>query len=101
MRERFEVYRRRRDVLVEGLGLEPPEGTFYAWWRLPDGLTAERLLAEQRASRSRPARASARAAPATHACRWRSTTPTSTRAWRGWRRGAVRAMKLLTVPYAR
>jgi aminotransferase len=48
VRERFEVYRRRRDVLVQGLGVEPPEGTFYAWWRLPEGLTAERLLAEQR-----------------------------------------------------
>jgi aminotransferase len=48
VRERFEIYRRRRDVLVHGLGLEPPEGTFYAWWRLPEGLTAERLLAEAR-----------------------------------------------------
>jgi L-glutamine---4-(methylsulfanyl)-2-oxobutanoate aminotransferase len=48
VRERFEVYRRRRELLVQGLGVEPPEGTFYAWWRLPDGLTAERLLAEQR-----------------------------------------------------
>jgi aminotransferase len=48
VRERFEVYRRRRELLVQGLGLEAPEGTFYAWWRLPDGLTAERLLAEQR-----------------------------------------------------
>jgi L-glutamine---4-(methylsulfanyl)-2-oxobutanoate aminotransferase len=48
VRERFEVYRRRRDVLVQGLGLQPPEGTFYAWWRLPDGLTTERLLTEQR-----------------------------------------------------
>jgi L-glutamine---4-(methylsulfanyl)-2-oxobutanoate aminotransferase len=48
VRERFEVYRRRRDLLVQGLGVEPPQGTFYAWWRLPDGLTAERLLAEQR-----------------------------------------------------
>ena len=46
--ERFEVYRRRRDVLVEGLGLEPPEGTFYAWWRLPDGLTPEGLLERAR-----------------------------------------------------
>jgi L-glutamine---4-(methylsulfanyl)-2-oxobutanoate aminotransferase len=46
--ERFEVYRRRREVLVEGLGLEPPEGTFYAWWRLPDGLTTERLLEHAR-----------------------------------------------------
>jgi aminotransferase len=48
VRERFEVYRRRREVLVEGLGVDPPEGTFYAWWRLPDGVTAERLLAEER-----------------------------------------------------
>jgi L-glutamine---4-(methylsulfanyl)-2-oxobutanoate aminotransferase len=46
--ERFEVYRRRRDLLVQGLGVEPPQGTFYAWWRLPDGVTAERLLTEQR-----------------------------------------------------
>jgi L-glutamine---4-(methylsulfanyl)-2-oxobutanoate aminotransferase len=46
--ERFEVYRRRRDVLVDGLGLEAPEGTFYAWWRLPDGLTPERLLEHER-----------------------------------------------------
>jgi aminotransferase len=46
--ERFEVYRRRRDVLVEGLGLQAPEGTFYAWWRLPDGLTPERLLEQAR-----------------------------------------------------
>jgi aminotransferase len=48
VRERFEVYRRRRDVLVDGLELEPPEGTFYAWWRLPEGLTTDRLLAEAR-----------------------------------------------------
>jgi aminotransferase len=48
VRERFEVYRRRRELLVRGLGLDPPEGTFYAWWRLPDGLSAERLLAEHR-----------------------------------------------------
>jgi aminotransferase len=46
--ERFEVYRRRRDVLVQGLGLQAPEGTFYAWWRLPDGLTPERLLERAR-----------------------------------------------------
>jgi L-glutamine---4-(methylsulfanyl)-2-oxobutanoate aminotransferase len=48
--ERFEVYRRRRELLVSRLRLPAPEGTFYAWWRLPDGLTAERLLAEQRVS---------------------------------------------------
>jgi aminotransferase len=49
VRERFEVYRRRRDVLLSRVaGLPAPEGTFYAWWPLPEGLTAERLLAEQR-----------------------------------------------------
>ncbi len=48
VRARFEVYRRRRDVLVAGLGLAPPQGTFYAWWRLPDGVTAEGLLASER-----------------------------------------------------
>jgi aminotransferase len=49
VRDRFEVYRRRRDVLLSRLaGLPAPEGTFYAWWPLPEGLTAERLLAEQR-----------------------------------------------------
>jgi aminotransferase len=49
VRERFEVYRRRREVLLSRLAdLPAPEGTFYAWWPLPEGLTAERLLAEQR-----------------------------------------------------
>jgi aminotransferase len=48
VRERFEVYRRRRDLLVSRLAVTAPEGTFYAWWRLPDGLSAERLLEEQR-----------------------------------------------------
>ncbi|HEV2812906.1 MAG TPA: aminotransferase class I/II-fold pyridoxal phosphate-dependent enzyme [Solirubrobacteraceae bacterium] len=47
--ERREVYRRRRDVLVAALpGLAAPEGTFYAWWRLPEGVSAERLLDEHR-----------------------------------------------------
>ncbi len=42
-------YERRRDRLVAALP-EPPvcEGTFYVWLRLPDGLTAERLLLEHR-----------------------------------------------------
>jgi aminotransferase len=48
VRSRFDVYRRRRDVLVAGLALAPPEGTFYAWWRLPEGVTAESLLTAQR-----------------------------------------------------
>jgi L-glutamine---4-(methylsulfanyl)-2-oxobutanoate aminotransferase len=47
--ERVEAYRRRRDVVASALP-EPPvcEGTFYMWTRLPEGLTAERLLAEER-----------------------------------------------------
>jgi L-glutamine---4-(methylsulfanyl)-2-oxobutanoate aminotransferase len=46
--ERFEVYRRRRELLISRLDVPAPEGTFYAWWPLPDGLTAESLLADQR-----------------------------------------------------
>src|SRR2546430_2266342 len=42
-------YQRRRDALAAVLP-EPPvcEGTFFVWFRLPDGLTAERLLKEHR-----------------------------------------------------
>ena len=51
--ERREVYRRRRDVLIgtlraAGAEIAEPEGTFYAWWRLPEGLTPEALLDEHR-----------------------------------------------------
>ena len=44
------VYAARRERLVAAAlpGLEPPEGSFYAWWRLPDGLTPAGLLAEHR-----------------------------------------------------
>jgi aminotransferase len=47
--ERVAVYERRRDALAAALP-EPPvcEGTFYVWVRLPDGLTADRLLVEHR-----------------------------------------------------
>jgi aminotransferase len=50
---RREVYRLRRDALVgtlraAGAEIDAPEGTFYAWWRPPGGLTAERLIAEHR-----------------------------------------------------
>jgi aminotransferase len=31
-----------------GAEIDAPEGTFYAWWRLPAGLTPERLLHEHR-----------------------------------------------------
>ena len=47
--ERRAAYERRRDRLAAALP-EPPvcEGTFYVWLRLPDGLTAEKLLVEHR-----------------------------------------------------
>ncbi|MGZ6707032.1 MAG: pyridoxal phosphate-dependent aminotransferase [Solirubrobacteraceae bacterium] len=46
--ERLAVYARRRELLCGALGVERPEGTFYAWWRLPEGITPERLLREAR-----------------------------------------------------
>ena len=47
--ERVADYERRRDAIAAVLP-EPPvcEGTFFVWFRLPDGLTAERLLEEHR-----------------------------------------------------
>jgi L-glutamine---4-(methylsulfanyl)-2-oxobutanoate aminotransferase len=51
--ERRAHYQARRDRLVgrlqqAGAELALPEGTFYVWWRLPDGLTVERLIEEAR-----------------------------------------------------
>jgi L-glutamine---4-(methylsulfanyl)-2-oxobutanoate aminotransferase len=48
--ERRATYEHRRDRAVAALnGLEPRgEGTFFVWFRLPAGMTAERLLAEAR-----------------------------------------------------
>src|ERR671931_662158 len=48
--ERRATYERRRDRAVAALsGLEPRgEGSFFVWFRLPAGMTAERLLAEAR-----------------------------------------------------
>jgi aminotransferase len=47
--ERRATYERRRNRLVAALP-EPPvcQGSFYVWLRLPDGLTADRLLVEHR-----------------------------------------------------
>jgi aminotransferase len=47
--ERRATYEARRDRLAAALP-EPPvcEGTFYVWLKLPEGLTAERLLVEHR-----------------------------------------------------
>ena len=47
--ERRAVYQSRRDRLVRALpGLASPEGTFYAWWRLPDGVSVAGLVEEAR-----------------------------------------------------
>jgi aminotransferase len=47
--ERVAVYERRRDLLARALGVPITcEGTFFVWLRLPEGLTAEALLAEHR-----------------------------------------------------
>jgi aminotransferase len=51
--ERRAIYERRRDRLIgtlrsAGAQIDMPEGSFYAWWRLPEGLTPERLIAEAR-----------------------------------------------------
>jgi aminotransferase len=48
-----QTYRSRRDLLVgtlrqAGAQITAPEGTFYAWWRLPQGLDAATLLREHR-----------------------------------------------------
>jgi aminotransferase len=49
VRERVAAYERRRDVIAAALPERPVcEGTFFVWFRLPDGLTAERLLTEHR-----------------------------------------------------
>jgi aminotransferase len=47
--ERRARYERRRDTLAAALPEAPVcEGTFYVWLRLPEGLSAERLLVEHR-----------------------------------------------------
>jgi L-glutamine---4-(methylsulfanyl)-2-oxobutanoate aminotransferase len=48
--ERRAAYERRRDRALAGLaGIDAQsEGTFFVWFRLPDGVTAERLLLEHR-----------------------------------------------------
>jgi aminotransferase len=46
--ERRDTYQRRRDRVIEVLGPQTCEGTFYIWLELPEGLTAESLLTEHR-----------------------------------------------------
>jgi aminotransferase len=44
------AYEARRDRVFSALGMLEPqsEGTFFVWLRLPEGMSVERLLAEQR-----------------------------------------------------
>jgi aminotransferase len=48
--ERRATYERRRDAALAALGdIEArSEGTFFVWFRLPDGITVEQVLSEQR-----------------------------------------------------
>jgi aminotransferase len=46
--ERVARYQARRDRLREVLPDVESEGSFYLWWELPEGLTAERLLTDFR-----------------------------------------------------
>jgi aminotransferase len=46
--ERRVLYEGRRDRVLAVVPEARCEGTFFVWWRLPEGLTPERLLAEQR-----------------------------------------------------
>jgi aminotransferase len=46
--ERRALYERRRDRVLAALPGARSDSTFYVWWRLPDGLTPERILAETR-----------------------------------------------------
>ena len=45
---RRDTYQRRRDRVAEALGPLTCEGTFYVWLELPEGVTFESLLTEQR-----------------------------------------------------
>jgi aminotransferase len=45
---RRDTYQRRRDRVIEVLGPQTCEGTFYIWMKLPDSLSAEDLLTEYR-----------------------------------------------------
>ena len=46
--ERVNAYRRRRDRVLEVIPDGICQGTFFVWFPLPDGWTAERILEELR-----------------------------------------------------
>jgi aminotransferase len=46
--ERRALYEARRDRVLAALPGARSDGTFFVWWRLPEGLSPERILTEQR-----------------------------------------------------
>jgi aminotransferase len=46
--ERRALYEARRDRVLAAIAGARSDSTFYVWWRLPEGLTPERLLGETR-----------------------------------------------------
>jgi aminotransferase len=46
--ERRALYERRRNKVLDVVKDARSDGTFFVWWRLPEGLTPERLLVEHR-----------------------------------------------------
>ena len=42
------IYERRRDQVVAAIPGSRADSTFFVWWRLPEGLTPDRILAETR-----------------------------------------------------
>ena len=46
--ERRAIYERRRDQVVAAIPGTRADSTFFVWWRLPEGLTPDRILAETR-----------------------------------------------------
>lgn len=51
--QRRAVYERRRDLVVGALAAAgaptaPARGSFFLWWKLPDGITPQGLIAQQR-----------------------------------------------------
>src|SRR3954451_86069 len=46
--ERRDTYQRRRDIVIDALGPQTCEGTFYVWLKLPEEVTADDLLTKHR-----------------------------------------------------
>jgi aminotransferase len=51
--QRREVYERRRDLVVGALAAAgaptaPARGSFFLWWKLPDGITPQNLIERHR-----------------------------------------------------